>query len=111
MVILFTLPGGFPYQHKPKSERPRVKLSTFKQLDFIGALLFLMVTLLSVTALQEADASYPWNSALVVCLLVLSGVSAIAFVIWERYITKSSTSILPILTYRFANRRFMAIFA
>ncbi|KAJ0418663.1 MFS general substrate transporter [Aspergillus carlsbadensis] len=54
--------------------------------DPVGCVLLLGFSILFVTALQEANVTYAWSSALVIGFLAVSGVLGITFVIWEWYI-------------------------
>ncbi|KAL9110802.1 MAG: hypothetical protein Q9187_008006 [Circinaria calcarea] len=66
------IPKFFPY-HRSPHERIVNEVSSVRRLDLLGALLFLGSSIFLVAALQEANVSYAWNSALVIILLVLSG--------------------------------------
>jgi hypothetical protein len=85
--------------------------SSLRRLDFLGAFIFLGVSIPLVASLQEANVSYSWNSGVVISLLVLSGTSLIAFVIWGRFLHKNLPKIVPVLSWTFAKSRSMALFA
>jgi hypothetical protein len=105
---LVALPKGFPHHHK--SDRPQFRRGSLKQLDILGGVLFLSFSVLLVTALQEVEISYHWGSPFTICLLVFSGISLLAFVIWERRISLQPAGIIPLVTWKFVRRRPLATF-
>ncbi|KAL2835359.1 MFS general substrate transporter [Aspergillus pseudoustus] len=58
----------------------------FTTTDPVGCFLFIGFSILFVTALEEANVTYAWSSALIIAFLVVSWVLGITFVIWEWYI-------------------------
>ncbi|KAL2793730.1 major facilitator superfamily domain-containing protein [Aspergillus keveii] len=54
--------------------------------DPVGCFLLLGFSVLFVTALEEANVTYAWSSALVIGFLAVSGALGITFVVWEWYI-------------------------
>jgi len=105
-----SIPNLFPY-HKDPEMRSKFTFASLFRLDLLGALIFLAVSIPLVASLQEANVSYSWNSGVVIALLVISGTSLIAFTLWGRFLHKSSTKIVPVLSWNFATRRGMALFA
>ena len=83
--------GGFSamvialFFHTPSTSRPDT--STLKekilQLDLVGILLAMGTILSFILALQYGGQTHPWNSSLVIGLLVGSAAIGVLFVIWE----------------------------
>lgn len=63
---------------------PRTKLiDGLKAIDWVGSLLVVAATLLFLFGLQYGGVTYPWNSAIVVCLLVFGVLTFILFGLYE----------------------------
>ena len=109
IVIYFSIPNGFPFHGKPRSERPNAgRLFTsqsLQRLDVIGASLLLIATVFLVAALEEAGLRSPWKSPFVISLLVISGLGWIIFLFWERRVTLRSGIQEPIFPWRFIQSR------
>ena len=105
------IPNGFPFQSQPLSERPRRTLSNLRTLDIIGALLFFCMSIFVVTALQEATNFYPWRSGLVISFLILSPLALIGLAVWEYQLHRRGAQTVPILSWEFADRRNIGLFA
>ena len=80
-------------------------MQKFQRIDGIGTILLLISTLFLVAALEEAGIEFPWKSAFVIALLVISGLSVMCFALWERKITTMDTHQEPIFPWRFAKSR------
>ncbi|KAF2262723.1 MFS general substrate transporter [Lojkania enalia] len=106
------LPTGFPYQGQ-KSAPNQIQNSlvqNLRRMDFLGTFLFMGASFTFVTALLEASTSFSWSSAPTIVLLVISGVLAIAFLAWERFIMQRSSLQEPIFPWRFVyNRAWMGM--
>jgi hypothetical protein len=63
----------------------------FLRLDPVGTIVFLPGVVCLLLVLQWGGVQYPWNSARVIALLVLSGVLLIAFVIIQIHLGESAT--------------------
>ena len=63
-----------------------------------------------ITALQGADIDWAWSSATTICLLTFAGISAITFVIWERFVTLQWKATVPVMTWRFTSRKCIGMF-
>jgi hypothetical protein len=63
----------------------------FLRLDPIGTIVFLPGVVCLLLVLQWGGVQYPWNSARVIILLVLSGVLLITFVIIQIHLKESAT--------------------
>ncbi|CAJ2500890.1 Uu.00g037430.m01.CDS01 [Anthostomella pinea] len=109
VIIFFSIPDGFPFHGRPRSERPNAVPFFSKQaaqrIDITGTILLLISTVLLVAALQEGGLRYPWKSGFVIALCTISGLGWIAFLIWERSVTLGSTLQEPVFPWRFAQNR------
>lgn len=76
-----------------------------QRLDLFGAFLLLAATVLLVAALEAADVEYPWRSAFVITLLTVSGLSWVAFFLWERRTTLLARLREPVFPWRFVQSR------
>ncbi|KAF1362295.1 efflux pump protein [Lizonia empirigonia] len=68
--------------------KPRFTLSlvrkTIPELDLIGFVLFAPAAIMTLLALHYGGRDYAWSSSVVIGLFCGAGVTAIAFVVWER---------------------------
>ncbi|KAI9643296.1 hypothetical protein NHQ30_007913 [Ciborinia camelliae] len=80
---------------------------TAKKLDIIGTILVLLATITLAAGFQEADSRFPWKSAYVICLLLISGVLWILLVLWERKVTLLDGPQEPVLPWRFLTSKAM----
>ncbi|KAF7914938.1 hypothetical protein BELL_0327g00030 [Botrytis elliptica] len=107
-AFFFCLPASFPYQGQD-SRYQRINLfsskESFGKIDFVGATLLIIATTLLVAALQEAGGEFAWNSAFVITLLIISGVTWILFILWERRVTLSMTLTEPVFPWRLMKSR------
>ncbi|KAL8786452.1 MAG: hypothetical protein Q9213_002768 [Squamulea squamosa] len=62
--------------------------------------MLLTATTLLVAALQEAGTSFPWKSAFVITLLIVSGLIWPAFFFWERRVTLLDDAQEPVFPWR-----------
>lgn len=63
---------------------PRTRLMDgAKAIDWLGSLLVVGATLMFLFGLQYGGVTYPWNSAIVICLLVFGVVTFALFIVWE----------------------------
>ncbi|KAK6602984.1 major facilitator superfamily transporter [Botrytis cinerea] len=79
--------------------------ASFPKIDFVGAILLIIATTLLVAALQEAGGEFAWNSAFVIILLIISGVTWILFILWERRVTVNMSSTEPVFPWRLMKSR------
>ncbi|KAJ2971514.1 hypothetical protein NUW58_g9397 [Xylaria curta] len=109
VVIFFSIPNGFPHHAKPPHERPNLgrvfSSDSIKRLDHLGTALLLLATVFLVSALEEAGKHYPWKSAFIITFLIISGLSWIAFFIWERRVTLQGNVREPVFPWRFVQSR------
>lgn len=108
-VLIISIPAYFPYHGQPSHEKRKIgrvfSLETLKRLDFLGAALLLVATLLLVTALEEAGIRFPWKSPFVIILLTVSGLLWIVFLGWERRVTRAANMQEPVFPWRFVQSR------
>jgi hypothetical protein len=105
LVLAIMLPNGFPNHGKTRYNNGwRDSWVNLKRVDFVGATLLLTATIILITVLEEAGVRFPWKSAFVIALLVVSGILWIVFLIWERMITLKAGSREPVFPWRFIRR-------
>nr|OQO31265.1 hypothetical protein B0A51_01019 [Rachicladosporium sp. CCFEE 5018] len=74
---------------------------TWSQLDFIGALLIIGTTVLTVFALQEAGSdTYAWSSPTIIGCLVGGAVAAVIFGTWIWFLSQKPRKISPLFHTR-----------
>lgn len=71
----------------------------------MGAFLLVIATTFLVAALEEAGQTYAWKSAFTITLLTISGLTWIAFVVWEKIVTLSSSIAEPVFPWRLMTSR------
>ncbi|KAJ5717461.1 hypothetical protein N7488_003107 [Penicillium malachiteum] len=86
-IIMFAMPKHFGLDQHTPSFRTRASYRSFANLDFVGFFLIIAASFLLVTVLNEANLAFSWSSKGSIALIVLTGVSWIAFFIWEWYIS------------------------
>ncbi|KAL8917522.1 MAG: hypothetical protein Q9172_005810 [Xanthocarpia lactea] len=110
-LLLVTIPKHFPHHHLPPSAPQRLNFKRrfsgkqLRRVDYLGTVLLLLSTTFLVTALQEADNEYGWNSAFIVTLLVMSGVAWLLFLSWSRKITDDQNFREPVFPWRLVQSR------
>lgn len=78
LVILFLLLISFP------NNLPKLKITNIvKDFDLIGFAIFAPAVIMLMMALQWGGLTYPWSSAVIICLLTISGVMLVALGFWE----------------------------
>lgn len=109
IILMITIPAYFPYHGQPLHSKRNTghvfSRENLKRLDFLGAALLLVATLLLVTALEEAGIRFPWKSAFVIILLIVSGLLWIMFLGWERRVTRAASIREPVFPWRFVQSR------
>ncbi|KXX79724.1 Multidrug resistance protein 3 [Madurella mycetomatis] len=107
-LALLGMPSGFPYARHGPAKADKVALrSLFARLDVPGSLLLLFAVLSFTACFQEAGSRFPWASAYVIVLLVVSAVLWVALLLWERRVTKAGELREPVLPWRFFTNRIM----
>ncbi|KAF2396251.1 trichothecene efflux pump [Trichodelitschia bisporula] len=84
----------------------KTKMQMFKELDFVGIFLFIAGTVLFLIGMSWGGTTYPWKSAHVVSMIVVGGVTLIAFGLYEQYVFKGQALMPPRL---FKNIGYVAI--
>ncbi|KAL2818528.1 MFS general substrate transporter [Aspergillus cavernicola] len=112
VLICFAVPNNFAHPSMPErragiwnylSQRTKLFLTTA---DPVGCFLLLGFSILFVTALEEANVTYEWSSALIIGFLTVSGVLGITFVLWEWYIGSQRKGVLePMFPWRMVRDR------
>jgi hypothetical protein len=67
--------------------------------------MLLVATTLLVTVLEEANRDYQWRSAFTITLFVISGLTWMVFLAWERRVTLYSEHVEPVFPWRFIQSR------
>ncbi|KAJ5540177.1 hypothetical protein N7513_008509 [Penicillium frequentans] len=87
LIIMFAMPKHFGLDQHTPSFRTRASYRSFANLDIVGSFLMIAGSFLIVTVLNEANLAFSWDSRASIALLVLTGVSWIAFFVWEWYLS------------------------
>lgn len=87
MIILVAMPINFGLDQHMPSFRTRASYRSFANLDIVGSVLMMASSFLIVAVLNETNLAFSWSSRDAIALLVLTGVSWIAFFAWEWYIS------------------------
>ncbi|KAI0856091.1 MFS multidrug transporter-like protein [Xylaria cubensis] len=110
-LVFMGMPRDFPLQgqasHDQRQSGEVGAKSTLAKLDILGAILLLFAVLSLTSGFEEAGSLFPWNSAYVISLLVLSGVFWVLLLGWEYYVTSKDSVREPILPWRFVTQRFI----
>ncbi|KAI0889177.1 major facilitator superfamily domain-containing protein [Annulohypoxylon maeteangense] len=100
-MILFSVPNNFPNQGRVRHP-PRPSL---KSLDFLGATLMLAALALLITGLQQGSSLLSWSDSSVLAPLIVSGVSWVAFLASQWYVSREGNTIQPVFPWRFCRSR------
>ncbi|KAJ6028210.1 hypothetical protein N7540_003786 [Penicillium herquei] len=87
VIIMVSMPKHFGLDQHTPSFRTRASYRSLANLDFVGFFLIIASSFLTVTVLNEANLAFSWSSKGSIALIVITGVSWIAFFIWEWYIS------------------------
>jgi hypothetical protein len=85
---------------------------SFKQMDFLGAILNATFSIIFVFCLQEVGTrKFGWGSPGAISLFCVTGVTAFIFYLWQWYISHGTISqwILPQLPFRILTHRPMLV--
>ncbi len=109
IVLMLMIPANFPH-HSQSSQEPRnirqvLSKASFRRVDFFGAGLLLLATLLLLTGLEEAGIRFPWRSPFVIVLLTVSGLLWMTFFGWEWRVTRAESAREPVFPWRFVQNR------
>ncbi|KAI1355098.1 major facilitator superfamily MFS-1 [Xylaria sp. FL0043] len=100
------MPRNFGFRGRPIDLKNNLK-STSARVDGLGTLLLLFAVLSLTAGFEEAGSEFPWKSAYVITLLVLSAAIWIALIWWERRVTSEDSIREPVLPWRFFTNRVM----
>ncbi|KAJ3580399.1 hypothetical protein NPX13_g165 [Xylaria arbuscula] len=101
-LVLMGMPRRFPLQSRDPQRHPgeaKAK-STLARLDIPGAVLLLFAVLSLTSGFEEAGSLFPWRSAYVISLLVVSAVFWALLLAWEYYVTTRNSVREPVLPWR-----------
>ncbi|KAJ5773265.1 hypothetical protein N7457_008161 [Penicillium paradoxum] len=87
VIIIVAMPKNFGLDQHTPSFRTRASYRSFASLDLMGSFLMMAGSFLIVAVLNETNLAFSWSSRDAIALLVLTGVSWIAFFAWEWYIS------------------------
>ncbi|KID83966.1 Major facilitator superfamily domain, general substrate transporter [Metarhizium guizhouense ARSEF 977] len=116
VISVLAIPSGFPHHGQVRRQTTEKTLrhsakKTLGRIDIPGTVLVLLAVLGLTAAFEEADKLFPWKSAYVISLLIVSGLLWIVLILWERYVSLSNSTREPVLPWRLlTNRRMMGIF-
>ncbi|KAJ7613874.1 ABC transporter [Mycena polygramma] len=100
LVVLISLPNAPPLGSDPATRSPKALLKQVLRMDFVGAVLVSASVTCLVIALQWGGNTKPWDDAAVIICFVFSGVAALAFVLWERYLGDGALAPMSIFKSR-----------
>ncbi|KAJ6453837.1 ABC transporter [Mycena vitilis] len=100
LVVLVSLPNAPPLGSDPATRSPKALIKQVLHMDFIGAILVSASVTCLVIALQWGGNTKPWDDAAVIICFVFAGVTAIAFVLWERYLGDGALAPMSIFKSR-----------
>jgi hypothetical protein len=86
------------------------KRRSMTYIDYPGMLLSLVGSVMLTFALEQGGLAYSWDSAPIVVSFVVTGVSFLAFGVWEWFISETRQSdkkpkVLPLFPIHLASRR------
>ncbi|KAJ6521158.1 ABC transporter [Mycena vulgaris] len=99
-VVLLSLPAEPPLGSNPTTRSPRAILTQVLYIDVFGAVLFAAAVTCLVLALQWGGNTKAWNDAGVISCFVVSGVTTIGFVLWERHLGEAALAPMSIFKSR-----------
>ena len=110
IILILALPNRFPNHHAPQDERRKFSLQksvreAFRKVDMLGSSMLLVATVCLVAALEEANQEYEWKSPFTIVMLIISGVTRVVFLVWERRVTLTSSQVEPVFPWRFVHNR------
>jgi hypothetical protein len=101
-LIMFVFPRNINQQ--------KISREMFAQIDWPGVILSLVASVVLCFALESGGTQYPWNSAAIIASLVISGISWVAFTVWQAFLTARAgkVAMLPIFPTRLVGHRVIA---
>ncbi|KAI1072877.1 hypothetical protein LB507_011464 [Fusarium sp. FIESC RH6] len=107
VLLAFSVPFNFPYGESDRFFHSLASKQVWKRADFVGMVVSLVASILIVFALEQGGVAYPWGSGAIVSTFVLSGVLWIAFVVWERVLSKKDGVREPMFPWSLVHNRFV----
>ena len=111
IALLITLPNNFPNhgQKTPIHFNLRASLSRKRsqlgRVDYLGVILILAATVLSITALEEAGKKFSWDSPFIIVICICAGLAWMLFFFWSWLITSDTAHREPVFPWRFMQSR------
>ncbi|KAK2616093.1 hypothetical protein N8I77_002802 [Diaporthe amygdali] len=107
IITVLAMPNGFPNhgqisRRMTTSNKGLIGKITSGRIDRPGTVLISLGP-----AFEEADKLFPWGSAYVITLLVVSGIIWVLLILWKRHVTLSNNVREPVLSWRFLTNRQM----
>lgn len=90
-LLFVSMPAKFPHLN-PYYAPPESNSKSLLNIDFLCATFLFAFGVFLVSEFQEANTKYPWSSAVVIVLFILSNVSVVGFLAWEKYLSLGKTS-------------------
>ncbi|KAF2446031.1 major facilitator superfamily transporter [Karstenula rhodostoma CBS 690.94] len=108
ILFYFALPPAFPYNMEDANAPVNLHLAQkVRRIDYVGLLLILASSFLLVTAIQEGGIAYPWDSGVILSLLILSISCTAGLVCWGWSFTRRSTTAQePVLPWTIVSDRY-----
>ncbi|KAF5593558.1 major facilitator superfamily transporter [Fusarium subglutinans] len=107
VLLAFSVPFNFPYGESDRFFHSLASKQMWKRVDFVGMAVSLAASILIIFALEQGGVAYPWGSGAIVSTFVLSGVLWIAFVAWERLLSKKRGVREPMFPWSLVHNRFV----
>ncbi|KAF5855224.1 hypothetical protein ETB97_009653 [Aspergillus alliaceus] len=109
MLFLIAMPAALGSRPPKSIAHLWPTMTLFRELDVMGAVLLLSGSLLLITVLNETNLEFEWASGTAIALLVVSGLSWMAFFAWE-WLIDGRPGFQPIFPKRFIfNRAWVGI--
>lgn len=113
VLLTVAIPANFPNQaseEPPQNRQNIISKGRVRRIDFLGFASLLTASILLIVALEEAALEGKWQSPMIICFLIISGLLVIGFLCWERFIIRENSIQEPVFPWRFVkNRVFMGI--
>ncbi|KAF4487966.1 major facilitator superfamily transporter [Fusarium agapanthi] len=107
VLLTFSVPFNFPYGESDRFFHSLASKQMWKRVDFVGMAVSLAASILIIFALEQGGVAYPWGSGAIVSTFVLSGVLWIAFIAWERLLSKKRGVREPMFPWSLVHNRFV----
>jgi hypothetical protein len=116
LTALSSIPGGsiiialIVFVFPRNINQQKISRELFAQVDWPGVVLSLVASVVLCFALESGGNQYPWDSAAIIASLVISGISWVAFTVWQALLTARAgkMAMLPIFPTRLVGHRVIA---